>query len=131
MAGMSPPIFQFLTLFGSLVFFVAQWTGVTFLRRSSAKLPWTLMVAGLFTSTSAVVFMQLAPMLGMSLFRSGRFYEWWWILPSFGNLTFALGFALHGLQMARASQRQGELEQLVSAMSEEMDRLREGITKIS
>jgi len=126
MVGMSLPYFQFLAMFGSLVCFVAQWTGVVFLRRFSAKLPWILMVAGLLASTSTTVLMQFGPILGISLFRSGRGYEWWWILPSFGNVAFALGFALYGLQVARASQRQGELEQLVSAMSEEMDRLREG-----
>ena len=125
MVGMSLPYFQFLTLFGSLVVFVAQWTGVISLRRSSAKLPWTLMVVGLLTNTLTTVFTQVVSMMGISLFRSGG-VEWWWILPSFGYVAFALGFALYGLQMARSSQRQAELEQLLSAMSEEMDQLRKG-----
>jgi len=123
---MSLTLFQMLASLGSLIFFVAEWAGVVFLRRASAKLPWGLMVAGLCINTLASVWFLFAPIIGISPFGSGRAYEWWWILPQFGNVTFGLGFALYGLQMARASHRQGELEQLVSAMSEEMDRLREG-----
>ncbi|HEY1123960.1 MAG TPA: hypothetical protein VGE67_20240 [Haloferula sp.] len=84
------------------------------------------MASGLGINTLTSAFLLFGPMIGISQFRSGRTYEWWSIMPRFGNVTFALGFALYGLQMARSSQRQGELEQLLSAMSEEMDRLREG-----
>jgi hypothetical protein len=131
MVAMSLTLIQMLASLGSLVFFVAQWAGVIFLRRSSARVPWGLMVAGLLINTLTSIFLLLGPMIGISLFRSGRAFEWWWRAPQFGNVTFALGFALYGLQMARASQRQGELEQLVAAMSEEVDRLAKGSCRLS
>jgi hypothetical protein len=43
-----------------------------------------------------------------------------------GSTLFAVGFAMHGLRSARATERQTELEQLVAAMAEEMDQLRQG-----
>jgi hypothetical protein len=43
-----------------------------------------------------------------------------------GFLLFSVGFAIHGFAAARAANRAEELEQLAAAMSEEIDRLREG-----
>ena len=124
MGAMSLPPFHLLASFGTLVLFVAKWAGVIFLRRSAAKLPWGLMVAGVLINTLASILSLCSPLLGRSLFYSHDAYQWLALASHFGNVTFAVGFALYGLAVARASQRQGELEQLVTAMSEEMDRLR-------
>jgi hypothetical protein len=41
-------------------------------------------------------------------------------------ILFSIGFAIHGFAAARIANRTEELEQLTAAMSEEINRLREG-----
>ncbi|MEK7953967.1 hypothetical protein [Luteolibacter soli] len=115
---------QVLAAFGSLVYFVVQWAGIVFLRRSSARLPWWLMFSGLLVGTLTSIYFIVGPMIGLSRFGNPRIWEWWSMASRLGGVAFAVGFTLYALQMARAFQRQAELEQLVAAMSEDMDRLR-------
>ena len=48
------------------------------------------------------------------------------LLIPVGLILFSVGFAIHGFAVARAANRTEELEQLTAAMSEEINRLREG-----
>ncbi|MEK7953964.1 hypothetical protein [Luteolibacter soli] len=48
------------------------------------------------------------------------------LLIPIGLILFSVGFAIHGFAAARATNRAEELEQLTAAMSEEINRLREG-----
>jgi len=48
------------------------------------------------------------------------------VLVPVGLILFSIGFALHGFAAARMANRAEELEQLAAAMSEEINRLREG-----
>lgn len=48
------------------------------------------------------------------------------LLIPFSSLLFVIGFAIHGLKTARVRERMQELEQLTEAMSQEINRLREG-----
>ncbi len=41
-----------------------------------------------------------------------------------GSLPFSIGFAIHGLKSARATQRIAELEEIAAAQGEELNRLR-------
>lgn len=47
------------------------------------------------------------------------------LIPT-GVILFAIGFAIHGQRAARTQERAGELEELVTAMSAEIDRLKAG-----
>ena len=46
------------------------------------------------------------------------------VIPT-GFFLFSVGFAIHGLKVARVRERNGELEAVSAAMTEEIDRLRQ------
>jgi len=48
------------------------------------------------------------------------------LLIPVGLILFSIGFAIHGFAAARIANRTEELEQLTAAMSEEINRLRQG-----
>jgi hypothetical protein len=123
MAAMRWEMLQWVWHFGTLVLFVAEWTGVIFLRRSAARIPWALMVTGVAVSTLITAASLLNFMLSWLPFRLSEAYQWIGLGHHFGNVIFAIGFALHGMQASRASNRARELEEVAAAMSEEMSRM--------
>jgi hypothetical protein len=124
MVAMRGDLIQWVWQLGTLVLFLAKWTGVIFLRRSAARLPWALMVAGVAVTTLITAASLLAFVLPSSPLRISEAYQWIGLGHHFGNVTFAIGFALHGMQASRAGSRVQELEQVAAAMSEEMSRMR-------
>ena len=47
-----------------------------------------------------------------------------------GLILFAIGFAIHGMKVARAQERIGELQQLTQAMDEEITRLKHDASRV-
>lgn len=123
MVAMRWELLQWVWHFGTLVLFIAEWSGVIFLRRSAARLPWSLMVAGVAVSTLITAASLLNFMLAWLPYRLGETYQWLGLGRHFGNVIFAIGFALHGMQVSRACTRAQELEQVAAAMSEEISRM--------
>jgi hypothetical protein len=116
-------------LIGLFPVIIAEWIGVIALRRGPRGLAWGMMMVGVVVHTFSLFQPLLMAWAASHATRSGSAGSMGWIyLPLIisvtGNLLFAIGFALHGLKVASASQRQGELEQLAAAMSEEIDRLK-------
>jgi len=115
------------SLFG-LPILIAQWIGVLGLRHSSRGVPWLMMVTGVSINTLMALWPFVSIFIGYSMYSSGNLG--WIYVPAMvsmlGSTLFAVGFAMHGLRSARATERQTELEQLVAAMAEEMDQLRHG-----
>ena len=111
----------------SLPILIAQWVGVIGLRRGPRGLAWGLMTAGMAVNTLSL----FLPVILAFAARNGPAGSFGWmyfsstLVSTSGAMLFAVGFAMHGLRSARAIERQGELEQLAAAMSEEIDRLRE------
>jgi hypothetical protein len=124
MAAMYFDFLQLLVPIGNLVILVAKWTGVIFLRRCAGKLTWGLMLAGVILTSLTSITSALG-LNGMSLFGSHMGYQLWRLGSQFGNVAFAVGFVLYAMKAAKDVHRQGELEQLATAMSEEIDRLKE------
>ncbi|MCW1923429.1 hypothetical protein OKA05_12765 [Luteolibacter arcticus] len=106
---------------------IAHWVGIMGLRRGRRGVAWVLMVVGMTINSLMLVLPFLYSLTGFqNLGWTGM--AWVYIpyaISTLGSLLFATGFALHGLGSARATERQGDLEQLVAAMSEEIDRLKD------
>ena len=114
------------SLFG-LPILIAQWIGVLGLRRASRGVPWLLVVSGVCINYLMALWPFISVLISFSMHASGNL--WWIYLPAMvsmlGGTLFAVGFAMHGLRSARATERQTELEQLVAAMSEDLQRMQE------
>ena len=114
------------SLFG-LPILIAQWIGVLGLRPTSRGVPWLLMVSGVSINSLMALWPFISVLISFSMHASGNL--WWIYLPAMvsmlGGTLFAVGFAMHGLRSARATERQTELEQLVAAMSEDLQRMQE------
>jgi hypothetical protein len=116
----------------TLPMLIAQWVGILGLRHAGRAGHWWTMAAGVACSTVGVI-ASVAGLFFMNSFSSGSggpgFSSILLIagsgLPALGSILFGIGFALHGLRAARIANRVQELEQLTSAMSEEITQLRE------
>ncbi len=116
----------------TLPLLIAQWVGILGLRHAGRGGDWWTMAVGTGCSTVGVI-ASVAGMFLMNILSSGSggpdFNNILLIaargLPALGSILFGIGFALHGLRAARVANRVQELEQLASAMSEEINQLRE------
>jgi hypothetical protein len=119
---------SFFALLG-LPILIAQWIGVLAFRRGPRGASWVLMLCGAISNSLTPLLPFLFTLFSSSGTGFGG-YDWFMFIPGivamFGSMLFFVGFALHGLKAARTAERHAELEQLTAAMSEEMDRLREG-----
>lgn len=116
----------------ALPLLIALWIGVLALRQAGRTGAWWTMLAGVICSSLGALypvgtFLLVAlngspsgPAPLASRIIAGT------ALPLVGYLLFAIGFALHGLKAASAAQRQRELEDLATAMSAELESLRQG-----
>jgi hypothetical protein len=131
-----PMAFSGLFMLGYIVtlpMLIAQWVGILGLRHAGKNGAWWSMAAGVASGTIGVV-AAVAGLVLMTTYRgSGGGPNIGNVamiagstLPALGNILFAIGFAMHGLQAARAANRMQELEQLAAAMSEEITQLRQG-----
>lgn len=116
----------------TLPMLIAQWVGILGLRHAGRTGDWWTMAVGIGCSTVGVI-ASVGGMFFMNSFSSGSgrpgFSSIMLIagsgLPALGSILFGIGFALHGLRAARIANRVQELEQLASAMSEEINQLRD------
>lgn len=125
---------SFLGLFFLIAVIAGLWVGVLGLRQAGRNGAWwTMMLAisGITLGTLSFAGFSWAlsttmsggsNALGMTIFGITS------LLIPFSMLLFAIGFAIHGLRTARVNERVRELEQLAEAMSEEINRMREGGT---
>lgn len=122
--------FGLLGIFG-FALMAAQIVGVIGLAKAGRTTDWWLMAIGtacsLIGSTLSIV-MMLSAFAGLaksSSFASGLTSSFMIFggLSGLGGLLFAAGFAMHGTRAARISGRQSELEMLVKAQTEEIQRL--------
>jgi hypothetical protein len=107
--------------------FAAQCAGIIGLRRAGKNAAWWTMHTGLILHIVGI----LASYIG--IFAIGRTAHALPVLmiiggslPLLSSLIFAIGFAIHGSRAARAADRLAELENFATAMSEEINRLRQG-----
>jgi MFS family permease len=110
---------------------VAEWVGILGLRHAGKNGAWWSMAAGVALSTLGV-----ATSLASTFFLRGGWGNSEFVMliaimaiPALGSLLFAIGFAMHGLRASRAAGRMQELEQLTTAMSEEINQLRNAASK--
>jgi len=109
------------------------WAGLIGLRKSRRGTARSLMGIGIIFCTIGPIFLfaitwiSLVTGSGSSDFATTPFFNMiGGLLIPIGLILFSLGFALHGFAVARLASRAAELEQLTVAMSEEINRLREG-----
>ncbi len=114
---------------------IAQWVGVVGLRRAGKSGAWWSMATGTACSTIAPILSMLAMSLIFPRLSGSSTSVYGSIstlaiafsgLSMLGGLLFAIGFAMHGLKATRAASRMQDLEQLTAAMSEEIEKLRQG-----
>lgn len=113
----------------TLPLLIAQWVGILGLRHAGRTGDWWTMAVGVGCSTFGVI--ASVGLFFMNSFSSGSGASFSSIvliagsgLPALGSILFGIGFALHGLRAARIANRVQELEQLTSAMSDEINQLR-------
>ena len=116
------------TLFALLIS-IAQWVGVIGLSKSGRNGAWWCMAIGTGLTTIGSLLSALATVL---LFRDlGRLggVEGYGAVMSIvaggsglGTLLFVIGFAMHGLRTKSVLQRVGELEGVIAAQGEQLDR---------
>lgn len=114
------------------------WAGIAGLWKARRGAAWWMMAIGMAFLTIGPLLYGLGLWTMMSSFRTGAPSGSTFptgptivlmasgLLIPFGLLLFSVGFAIHGFAAARAANRAEELEQLTAAMSEEINRLREG-----
>ena len=123
-------------LFGlvGIAWLVGLVLGVIGLAKAGRSADWWMMASGAACSALGSVFSFLM-MFGMFSTRIASSFstpgsQSFWIafsgLSSLGSILFAAGFAWHGTKAVRASSRHTELEMLVQAQSEEIQRLSSG-----
>lgn len=116
----------------TLPLLIAQWVGILGLRHAGKAGDWWTMAVGVGCSTVGVI-ASAGGLFFVNSFSSGSggasFSSIMLIagsgLPALGSILFGVGFALHGLRAARIANRVLELEQLTTAMSEEINQLRD------
>jgi hypothetical protein len=109
------------------------WAGLTGLWKSRRGPARSLMAIGIILSTIgpiclfAIIWIARSPNSGSSSFAAIQIFNViGGLLIPIGLILFSVGFALHGFAVARLANRAAELELLTTAMSEEINRLREG-----
>jgi hypothetical protein len=107
---------------------VAEWIGILGLRHGGKSGAWCSMAAGVALSTLGVITSFASTFLLRGGWGNQEFLMMiaFMAIPALGSLLFAIGFAMHGLKASRAASRMQELEQLTTAMSEEINQLRRG-----
>jgi hypothetical protein len=120
----------------AIVVFVAiltgLWTGVVGLRQAGRNGAWWTMLTAMVGITLGIV--AYGVFMWILIDQSSRgtsapnmnFLPVMIMMIPASLLLFSIGFAMHGLKTTRVQERLNELEQLTGAMSEEIDRLREG-----
>jgi hypothetical protein len=109
---------------------IAQWVGVTALRKSGRTPAWWHMFVGVvFVSLSLISQYLLVPYLSNVLDRGyqdlfSQIRSIASMLVASGFLLFSIGFALHSLRAANLSARITELELMNLAQATELERLR-------
>jgi len=127
-------VFTIVALVVPILFAVALIVGLRGAARLGKGGPWWTMAiaAGLITVPGLLAL--LVNVLGVSLVgglpgsSSATQYlaVFLGVSPFAGAALFAIGFAMHGLKLARTAERIQELEQLTDAMTEEINRLDKG-----
>jgi hypothetical protein len=117
------------------------WAGIVGLWKAKRGAAWWLMAIGITLGTigpilwsvgSWIAFQSISSSMASTGTISSRPFALSGILMAgvllipVGLLLFSIGFAIHGFAAARMANRAEELEQLTAAMSEEINRLREG-----
>ena len=119
------------------------WVGITGLWKARRGAAWWLMAIGVVLGTIGPIFYSVGTFMmfkslgavsasgstGASPFSGFAFPVILMIgglLIPVGLILFSVGFAIHGMTAARTASRAAELEELAVAMSEEINRLREG-----
>lgn len=106
---------------------VAQWVGVVGLAKGRRDVAWYCMTIGVCISTVFVLIQLIIFVGGMfapaAIRSSQNFVQGFALavhsLSLLGYLTFYIGFAFHGQQMARSRQRSSELEAIAAARGEQ------------
>ena len=126
----------FLILFVGLM--SGFWAGIVGLWRARRGAAWWLMAVGIALLTIGPLLYGLGMWTVFDSLRSGGpsssalsagptiILMAASLLIPVGLLLFSVGFAIHGFAAARTVNRAEELEQLTAAMSEEINRMREG-----
>lgn len=122
--------FEFLYFAGMLLVAACQWLGLLKLAGTERKGIWLTMLAGstLFT----ISMLGLVVYLYLLRDNPGAAYgpEWTMAFQSanaayvLGELLFVLGFVLHCMALSKSGGRVRELENIIAAQAEELDRLR-------
>jgi len=113
----------------ALLALVAEWIGVMAMRKRKGK-GWWLMAVGVGLSTLGPLVALIGALVGFAnVHSSGMGFEIvigaLMLGSAGGSVLFAIGFALHGLGVNAALERQEQLETMAAAMANEMQRLRE------
>ncbi len=108
---------------------IAQWIGVIALGRSGRHPAWWCMMLGTALTTIGAVLSILAMVImftGSSQFGGMNSLGVSFLIVSgisgLGSLVFAVGFAMHGLRSKRVEHRVEELESLIAAQGEQLNR---------
>ena len=116
-----------------LAILAGLWTGVLGLRQAGRNGAWWTMLIAMVGITLSIVAYGVFMWMIIDQSSRGTFSSPNMIFLTVVGLTipaslllFSIGFAMHGLKTTRVRERLNELEQLTGAMSEEIDRLREG-----
>ncbi|WP_193211251.1 hypothetical protein [Luteolibacter marinus] len=114
----------------------ALWAGVVALHKAGRNGAWWCLFSGLLLATLGMIGYAggaaylFSSYTGSSTGSETSIVKGMQVLSiaalagSCGVVVFAIGFALHGFRAASAAARQRELEQLASAMSEEINQMR-------
>ena len=117
----------------SLPVLIAQWVGVIAIGKSGRNGAWWCMMLGTALSSLGILASVLALIMAASNFGSPGAVASSLevitmailgisVLAGFGSLLFGIGFAMHGLQHRRAKERAEELESVIAAQSEHLER---------
>ena len=122
---------SFLFFFLGLPFLIGLWIGVVALGRIARPGHWWCMLAGGVLVSFSMIVQPLLVILMMQGSAGGGsmagFMRWNLMasgLSGLGYLLFGVGFALHGLMAKRSKDRFEELEMVMSAQQEELERVR-------
>jgi hypothetical protein len=108
---------------------IAQWIGVIALGKSGRHPAWWCMMVGTVLTTISAVLSVLAMVIvvtGTGGYGFGVSFLIVSGLWGLGSLVFAVGFAMHGLRSNRVMHRVEELESLIAAQGEQLNRQNPG-----
>ncbi len=143
-------------MFGSLIVLILLlgvvtgfWIGLAGLWRAQRGAAWWLMAIGVLLNTIGPIVLAVGNYLMMQALSGWTGYSSTSLsstLPTIppeatllsgagmiaipvGLISFAIGFALHGMKAARTQERMAEFQQLTQAMDEEITRLKQEATR--